>query len=35
MGSVDYDNRILFEFEQNSTVEVILLINISSHDDVY
>ena len=33
--SVDYDNRILFKFEQNSAEEVILLLNIGSHDDVY
>lgn len=33
--SVDYDNRILFKFEQKSAEEVILLVNIGSHDDVY
>ncbi|BAY63197.1 hypothetical protein NIES22_32830 [Calothrix brevissima NIES-22] len=35
--SVDYDNRILFEFVNNSESgeEDILLLTLGSHDDVY
>ncbi|MEH1965642.1 type II toxin-antitoxin system RelE/ParE family toxin [Nostoc sp.] len=35
--SIDYDNRILFEFVTNSDSgeEDILLLTVGSHDDVY
>jgi addiction module RelE/StbE family toxin len=35
--SIDYDNRILFEFTSNpeSGEEEILLLTLGSHDDVY
>ncbi len=36
-SSIDYDNRILFEFVENtdSGEEEILLLTLGSHDDVY
>jgi addiction module RelE/StbE family toxin len=34
--SIDYDNRILFEFVENpDSEEEILLLTLGSHDDVY
>ena len=35
--TVDYDNRILFEFAQNAATgeEEILLVTLGTHDEVY
>lgn len=33
--SIDYKYRILFEFCHNSEEEVILLLNLGTHDEVY